>query len=237
MRKITFENNEIYHIINRGVEKRNIFLDDKDYLRFMHDLYEFNDEAPAENIYYKSINLESYEVKPRKIKKRKLLVEILAFCLMPNHYHLLLRQKNNNGIAKFMQKLGTGYTMSFNKKYKRIGSLFRGPFNAILINKESHFLNLPYYIHLNPLDIEFPEWRERKLKDYNKAIEFLNNYRWSSHLDYLGEHNFPSVINREFLLDVFGRQDKYKQNTEKWLQEMKTYDIQDIALEPQILRG
>ena len=120
MRKITFENNEIYHIINRGVEKRNIFSNDKDYLRFIHDLYEFNDEAPAENIYYKSVGLESYDAKPRKvIRERKLLVEILTFCLMPNHYHLLLRQIKDKGITNFMHKLGTGYTMSFNKKYKR----------------------------------------------------------------------------------------------------------------------
>jgi putative transposase len=164
MKKPQLENNEIYHILNRGVEQRNIFLDDKDYLRFIHDLYEFNDEAPAENIYYKSISLESYEVKPRKIRERKSIVEILAFCLMPNHYHLLLKQKKDNGISKFMQKLGTGYTMSFNKKYKRKGTLFQNTYKAILIDKQNHFYNLPYYIHLNPLDLKFPERSHRIFK-------------------------------------------------------------------------
>jgi len=231
MKKPQLENNEIYHILNRGVEQRNIFLDDKDYLRFIHDLYEFNDEAPAENIYYKSISLESYEVKPRKIRERKSIVEILAFCLMPNHYHLLLKQKKDNGISKFMQKLGTGYTMSFNKKYKRKGTLFQNTYKAILIDKQNHFYNLPYYIHLNPLDLKFPEWRERKLKDYNGAIEYLNNYRWSSHLDYIGKKNFPSVTNREFLLDVFNGEDKYKQSIEKWLKDMDVSNIRELILE------
>ena len=233
MRKITFENNEIYHIINRGVEKRNIFMDDKDYLRFIHDLYEFNDEVPAENIYYKSFNIESYEAKPRKIThERKLLVEVLAFCLMPNHYHLLLRQTKDKGITNFMHKLGTGYTMSFNKKYKRVGSLFQGTFNAVLIDKENHFLNLPYYIHLNPLDIQSPEWRYRKIKDYDKTIEYLNHYKWSSHLDYCGKKNFPSITRREFLLDIFDGKEKYKQSINKWLKEMDPDNIQNIILEP-----
>lgn len=232
MKKPQFENNEIYHVLNRGVEKRKIFLDDKDYFRFIHDLYEFNDEAPAENIYYKSLWLESYEVEPRKItKERKLLVEILSFCLMPNHYHLIVRQLKDGGIIKFMQKLGTGYTMSFNKKYKRIGPLFQGTFKPILIDKSNHFLNLPYYIHLNPLDLKFPEWRVRKMGDYNEAIEYLNNYRWSSHLDYIGKKNFPSVTDRKLLLDIFGGEEKYKQSINKWLKEIEIGDIRELTLE------
>ena len=232
MKKPQFENNEIYHVLNRGVEKRKIFLDDKDRLRFIHDLYEFNDEAPAENIYYKSLGLESYEVEPRKItKKRKLLVEILAFCLMPNHYHLIVRQLNDGGIVKFMQKLGTGYTMSFNKKYKRIGPLFQGAFKSVLIDNSNYFLNLPYYIHLNPLDLKFPEWRARKMSDHNKAIEYLNNYRWSSHLDYVGKKNFPSITNRKFLLGVFGGDGKYKQSIEKWLKHMGPENVKELMLE------
>ena len=150
---------------------------------------------------------------------------------MPNHFHLLLRQKKDGGIARFMQKLGTGYTMSFNKKHKRVGHLFQGAFKAILVDKQNHFLNLPYYVHLNPLDLKFPEWRVRKLDDHTKAVEFLNNYRWSSHLDYLGKKNFPSITNREFLLNVFGGQDKYRQNIDKWLGDLESRGVRDIALE------
>lgn len=232
MRKTIFANNEIYHIYNRGVEKRKIFLDDQDYFRFVHDLFEFNDEAPAENIYYKLSEIKSYEAKPRKVREpRKLIVEILAFCLMPNHFHLFIRQFKNNGITRFMHKLGTGYTMSFNQKYERVGSLFQGPFRAVLIDKEPHFYHLPYYIHFNPLDLKFPEWRERELKNYKEALKFLENYRWSSHLDYLGKKNFPSVTNREFLTKALGDSKKYKQNTRQWLKNLELESIKGLLLE------
>lgn len=232
MKQPIFANNEIYHIYNRGVEKRDIFLEDKDYFRFVHDLFEFNDELPAENIRYKLSDLESYEVKPREIKKpRKLIIEILAFCLMPNHFHLLVRQLKDNGIIRFMHKLGTGYAMSFNQKYERVGSLFQGTYRAVLIDKESHFYHIPYYIHLNSLDLKFPEWREGKLKNYRGAIEFLENYRWSSHLDYIGKKNFPSVTNRQFLLEVFGGNKVYKKNIRQWLRDLGLESIKDVILE------
>jgi len=200
MRNIRFVNEGIYHVYNRSVEKREIFVDDQDRFRFIHDLFEFNDEAPAVNFYYKRPLIQSYEAKPRKIEqqKRKLLVEILAFVVMPNHFHLLLRQIKENGISNFMHKLGTGYTMYFNQKYERAGSLFQGTYKAVLVNQEAHFIHLPYYIHLNPLDLKFPEWRDREIKNYKQAMKFLENYRWSSFLDYIGKKNFPSVTRENF---------------------------------------
>ncbi|OGN01512.1 MAG: hypothetical protein A3B91_00040 [Candidatus Yanofskybacteria bacterium RIFCSPHIGHO2_02_FULL_41_29] len=136
---------------------------------------------------------------------------------MPNHFHLLIRQKADNGIVQFMRKLGTGYAMYFNKKYDRVGSLFQGKFKAVLINEDEHFKYLPYYIHLNSLDLISPEWREFKIKDYNKAINFLNKYRWSSYLDYSGYKNFPSITQRYFLEEFIGKPSKYKKDTENWL--------------------
>jgi len=200
MRNIRFVNEGIYHVYNRSVEKREIFVDDQDRFRFIHDLFEFNDEAPAVNFYYKRPLIQSYEAKPRKIEqqKRKLLVEILAFVVMPNHFHLLLRQIKENGISNFMHKLGTGYTMYFNQKYERAGSLFQGTYKAVLVNQEAHFIHLPYYIHFNPLDLKFPEWRDREIKNYKQAMKFLENYRWSSFLDYIGKKNFPSVTRENF---------------------------------------
>ncbi len=128
-----------------------------------------------------------------------------------------------------MQKLGTGYTNYFNKKYERVGSLFQGRFKALHVNKEDYLDYLLYYIHFNPLDLFEPEWREEKIKNYQKAIEFLNSYLWSSHLDYIDKKNFPSVTQREFLLNTLGGEKNYQQNIEKWLEEIvKRKDIEDF---------
>ncbi len=240
MRNINFVNGEIYHIYNRGVEKRNIFLDDSDRFRFIHNIFEFNDTEPATNLYYKKQLYETkqlYEAKPRKVeivaekRKRNLIIEILAFALMPNHFHFLIKQLNQNGISNFMHKLGTGYTMYFNQKYERVGSLFQGTYKAVVIKDEPHFIHLPYYIHLNPLDLIMPQWREKEIKDYRKAIKFLENYRWSSFLDYIGKKNFPSVTSRRFLLDFFDGPEQYKADTLKWLKELNLEEVKDVALE------
>jgi len=237
MRDIKFTEGEIYHIYNRGVEKRDIFSGEEDYFRFIHDLFEFNDEEPAANFYYKKSLFQKqsqpYEAKPRKVerKPRKLLVEILVFCLMPNHFHLLLKQRREGGIVKFMHKLGTGYTMSFNQKYERSGSLFQGTYRAILIKDDSHFIHLPCYIHLNPLDLKFPEWRDKEIRDYRAAMKFLESYRWSSFLDYIGKKNFPSVTQREFLNEFLEGPEQYKKDTLKWLKEIDLERIRGILLE------
>ena len=235
MKNPKFVDGQIYHIYNRGVDKRKIFLDDSDHFRFTHDLFEFNDTEPALNLYYKLPNYQSYEVSLRKIKNdrkpRELLVEILAFCLMPNHFHLLIKQKQDNGITDFMRKLGTGYTNYFNKKYNRAGSLFQGLFKAILVNREPHFIHLPFYIHVNPLDLIAPEWRKGEIKNIKKAINFLENYRWSSFLDYIGKNNFPSVTRREFLLEFFGGPEQYKKDILLWLKKRDVEEIKDLTLE------
>lgn len=233
-RKIKFTEDQLYHICSRGIDGRNTFLEDKDYLRAIHDLYEFNDQRPARNIYYRTDPLKSYEATPRKIevvKEREPIVETLIFVLMPNHYHLLLRQLRENGISDFMHKFGTGYTMYFNQKYNRSGTLFQRPFKAVLVEKQAHFIHLPFYIHANPLDLKFSTWRERKLKDPKKAMEFLEQYRWSSFPDYIGTKNFSSVTQRDFLTKVIGEPREYKKATLELLQEMDLAIVHDVALE------
>ena len=224
---------EIYHIYNRGVEKRTIFQDDTDRFRFEHDLFEFNDRTQAQNISYRLPALQSYEVKPRKIERepRKLIVKILAFCLMPNHFHLLLQPIGENSIPQFIQKLSTGYAMYFNKKHERVGSLFQGTYKSVRVVQEAHFTHLPYYIHLNPLDLITPEWREKEIKNYKRAMKFLENYRWSSFPDYIGKKNFPSVTQREFLQEFFGGPEQYKKDTIKWLKELDLSEINHLILE------
>ena len=227
VRKISFVEDEIYHICNRGVEKRNIFLCDKDYLRFIHNLYEFNDENAALNIFYRA----PYEAKSRKIKKRKTIVAIHAFALMPNHYHLLLSQLHEQGITRFLHKIGTGYAMYFNEKNERSGRLFQGTFKAVQVEREAHMTHLPFYIHANPLDLKFPEWREQKMRDPAEAIKFLEEYRWSSFPDYIGKKNFPSVIDRGLLSDMFGHPEKFHAHTLSALKEMDLDKVRDVALE------
>ncbi|MBN2197630.1 transposase [Candidatus Wolfebacteria bacterium] len=224
---------KIYHILNRGTDKRKIFLDEKDYLRFIHDLFEFNDENQAFNIGH-FFNKEYIDVRRQYIenrKKRKLLVEILAFCLMPNHYHLLLKPKKDSGVSEFIKKINGGYAKYFNNRYQRTGTLFQGKYKSILIKQDAHLIHLPYYIHLNPLDLKFPEWRNRELKNYKAAMKFLENYRWSSFPDYIGKKNFPSITQREFLKDFFEGTKNYKKEMEKFLKELDIDEIKDLTLE------
>lgn len=231
MKTMPFINNEIYHLYNRGVDKRKIFIDDGDRLRFIHDLFEFNDEAPALNLYYRLPD----KVELRKIKieraPRKLLVKIIAFCLMPNHFHLLVEQNIDKGITHFMRKLGTGYTNYFNQKYERSGALFQGQFKAVVAKNQSHFIHLPYYIHFNPLDLVEPDWRNRKIKNYNQAVKFLRNYRWSSYLDYIGIKNFPSVTQREFLMKLYKDAEDYKKESFAWLKDLALDSLDKLTLE------
>ncbi|NCO44468.1 hypothetical protein GW888_00105 [Candidatus Wolfebacteria bacterium] len=222
---------EIYHIYNRGIEQRNIFLDDDDRLRFIHDLFEFNDENPTINLAYHFGQKQSKEVGLPKIERvpRKLLIDLLIFCLMPNHFHLMIKQQKEGGITAFMRKLGTGYTNYFNKKYNRVGHLLQGKYKIVHANQESHFIHLPYYIHLNPLDADFPEWRERKIKNYKKAMKFIENYRWSSFQDYIGIKNFPSVTQREFLLKFFEGPAQYKKDVANWLKNIDPEEIKSLG--------
>jgi len=192
---------EIYHVLNRGVDKRRVFMDEKDYVRFVHDLFVFNDKNATLN----------YILQKRQIERpRELLVHIHAFCLMPNHYHLLLSPAVENGVPQFMKKLNMGYAKYFNEKYDRSGALWQGKYKKKLIKKDAHFLYIPYYIHLNALDLSMPQWREGKVKNILQALKNLREYRWSSHLDYLGEKNFPSLTERELLAGTIGTRARYE---------------------------
>lgn len=233
MQKPQFIENQIYHVYNRGVEKRSIFLNNEDYFRFIHDLFELNDENAVSNATY-YLNRQSKEVELRYIEKerksRKLLVEILLFTLMPNHFHLILKQKRDKGIVKFMQKLGTGYTNYFNTKYKRVGCLFQGRFKAVLVSEEAHFIHLPFYIHTNPLDLLN---YGSSTSIVEREMEFLENYRWSSFPDYIGKKNYPSVTSRDFLSEFLGGPEEYKKATKEWLkgEEVDSESLKGITLE------
>lgn len=224
MRKIKFVNDGIYHIYNRGVEKRQVFMDDNDYFRFIHDLFEFNDLAPAGKFSSKKHS----EAKLPNVRKRDLQVEVICFCLMPNHFHLIVKQIADNGITQFLHKLGTGYAKYFNDKYQRVGSLFQGSFKAIDIKNDEYLLHLSRYIHLNPVELIEPKWKKLGIKNWSKINKFLNTYRWSSYNDYLSANNFPSVTSRGFLLSSLNGKENYKKFVEKFV-------VGDLNKTPEII--
>lgn len=231
VRKTAFVNGAIYHVYNRGVEKRRVFGTEKDYFRFVHDLFGFNDVAPALNTGYYSSG--SHRTAQELRKPRKLLLEILCFCLMPDHYHLLVRQRVESGITEFMRKLGTGYTNYFNQKYQRVGPLFQGKFKSVQVTRQAHLLYLPHYIHLNPLDLRMPEWRRGRLRSVANALAFLESYRWSSYRDYLGAKNFPSVTQRDFIRSIYGSRTSidYEEEVREWLEHLDFEPVQDLTIE------
>jgi len=233
-----FVNNQIYHIFNRGVEKRNIFTCEADYLRFLYNLLTLNTtETPPRNT---NRVIKKQEIRDTLCKVEPCtgqgLVEILVFTLMPNHYHLMVRQLVDGGIVKFMQKIGTGYTMYFNTKNERVGSLFQGRFKAVLVEKDSHFLYLPHYIHLNPLELMPSTMQGSKSDNTEAQIKFLENYKWSSLQDYIGKENFSTIINKSFLMETFGGEDSYKKEMAGWVKnnkrkKFKQQDLGGVALD------
>lgn len=215
MTKRKFVTNEFYHLYSRGVDKRKIFMDKNDYLRFIHDLYEFNDTRPASEFSRR----QSKNVGDRNSHIK--LVDIHTFVQMPNHYHLLTEQLTENGITLFMKKLNIGHAMAFNLKQERSGYLFQGRFQDVYVKNDQQLAHLICYIHSNPLEIWKSKWKEKTLSqtEIKEALKFLENYRWSSHLDYLGIKNFPSVINDKFLLEFFGGTKGYKEFFIDWLRQ------------------
>ncbi len=187
---------ELYHMLNRGVDKRHVFLDDGDYLRFTSDLYELNNKDIVANPMTRG----------RKEPVEKPLVQIHAWCLMPNHYHLLVSPVDDDltNLSEFARKMNMGYSKFFNEKYERAGALWQGKYKKIHIVRDAHYQYIPHYIHMNPLDLFAPTWRTGEVRRPRRAIEKLQKYRWSSNRDYLGIKNFPSIIRGSELSGILG---------------------------------
>jgi putative transposase len=134
-------------VFNRGVDKRKIFLDQQDLERFFQSMKEFNTLEPIGSIYENSFRKNSKLGDP--ISKFPKLVDFICYCLNPNHYHFILKQNIDNGIEKFMHRLGIGYTMFFNKENERSGALFQGRYKAIHIDSNEYLLHLSAYVNLN----------------------------------------------------------------------------------------
>ena len=204
-RKHSFANENFYHIFNRGVEKRRIFSNDKDHERFLRGLKHYSQER-------------------RKLSRRTSQkgddstwnpVEIVGYCLMPNHFHLLIKQASEDGVSLFMNHLANSYTKYFNTRYKRVGPLFQGAFKSVPIESEEQLLHLSRYIHLNPV-----------VAGLSRSPE---DYKWSSYSTYIDNDNDPSedFINPNIVLGQFVNKEEYSQFVEdqsdyaKQLEELK----------------
>jgi len=209
MRKTNFFNDGFYHIYNRGVLKQPIFFENVDYSRFVHNLYEFNDTNR------KIVEVEPREAQPRGLG-REPVVAIIAWCLMPNHFHLFVQQLKEGGVSSFMHKLGTGYTTFINKKYERSGHVFQGRFRAKSIDKENYFLHISRYIHLNPVEFIEPNWKKDGIKDWQKTQEFLERYKWSSYQDWIGKKNIPAILDLSSVKGMFLSVKMYKKFLREW---------------------
>ncbi|PIX56406.1 MAG: hypothetical protein COZ49_02340, partial [Candidatus Yonathbacteria bacterium CG_4_10_14_3_um_filter_47_65] len=191
-RKITFAPGEFYHLYNRGTDKRDIFISERDYRRFTVLLYLCNNKDP--------VNMDIELKKGRTFSELLLnktdehFVDIGAYCLMPNHFHLLVRERDDCGITNFMRKLSTAYSMYFNKKNDRSGTLFEGKFKAKHANDDNYLKYLFSYIHLNPIKMIDPHWKENGIADRTKAKNYLKTYHYSSYLDYIGSDRAEQTI-------------------------------------------
>lgn len=213
-RQLSFSPGEFYHLYNRGTEKRNIFQSTQDRQRFLTLLYLCNSLTPV-NLKEQGSTLE----KAVRINPTHPLLEIGAYCLMPNHIHLLVRATEENGISRFMQKLMTAYTMYFNKKYERSGALFQGKFKATHVMSDCYLKYLIAYIHLNPVKIIDPEWKENGIRDQEKAEAFLEQYRYSSFLDYWKNESRPEqkILIKTSLPEYFENGLDFKKEVAEWL--------------------
>ncbi|MFC1627357.1 transposase [Patescibacteria group bacterium] len=148
-RNKVYKKNGFYHVFNRGVDKRKIFMDKQDYAVFLH-LLKYYLSPPQKEETHPLSNTSSAVIRPRPIENLYKEVKLLTYCLMPNHFHLLIKQKTINGMTKLVHKLLTIYSMYFNRRHKRVGHLFQGCYKAVLIDNDEQLLHLSRYIHLNP---------------------------------------------------------------------------------------
>ncbi|OIO50861.1 hypothetical protein CO131_01220 [Candidatus Kaiserbacteria bacterium CG_4_9_14_3_um_filter_50_16] len=221
MRKTEFAIDEWYHCYNRGVDKRIVFEDKRDYYRFLEYLYLVNTKTPLHRADLGICDLEEILLLPRK----DILVAIGGFCLMPNHFHLMLKEIIEDGITTFMQKLGTAYTMYFNSRYERMGNLFVKPFRSRHIDTDRYFQYLINYLHCNPAELYESEWKTGKINRPKVMIKKLIEYPYSSLGAYGSTRSPLRAILDETIFDVV-RLSPAKQMIEK----ARTYYLENPTI-------
>lgn len=195
-RKTPFVEGEHYHVYNRGVEKRNIFLDQQDVRRFKKCLDVLNTTKPIGSLYRLSFKGRAGTLLRGQASQSR-LVDIVCFALLPNHYHLLLYQRAENGVPLFMQRLGTAHAMYFNEKYERSGSLFQGKYKSIHVNTNEYLLRLSAYVNLNE-------------KVHDKWEAENNEIVNSSWPEYIAEGRRLNLCDKKIILDQFADREEYR---------------------------
>ena len=218
-RKIILADNEIYHVVNRSVAQVPIFEGVRDYQRALEVIDFYRHVKPFLSFsHYKRLPKEEKERFYENLKKKKHLVEILTFCLMPNHFHFLLRQNKDGGISTFMRTLQNSYARYFNTKNKRVGALFQSMFKAVRIETDEQLIHVSRYIHLNPVSA------------YLIEINDLEDYPWSSFPAYL-EKSKKLFINPNSILSHFKSKNAYKKfvsdqaDYQRKLQMIKNFNL------------
>ena len=204
MKKPKLVNGEFYHIYNRGVDKRNVFIDDYDLERFFQGMDEFNTVNPIGSLYESSFLDQSVRAK----RKNKSLIKFIAYCLNPNHYHFILQQITDGGITEFMKRLNGGYTWYFNNKYKRSGALFQGRFKAVHVDTNKYLLHLSIYVNLNNLVHNLP---------LGGSTAKLSKSSWEEYGEGIKQFNFCS---KDIILKQFKNRREYKQFAKSSLEDI-----------------
>lgn len=237
-RKFPLVVGKIYHIYNRGVAKCAICNGSADYWRFLQGLCLFNDTKGSNAVLsHLERNHErlTMNVLKRYIiqdgKERQRLARIMAYCVMGNHYHLLVEETQAGGITKFMHKFGVGYAKYFNIKHNRVGSLFQDKFKNVLVESERQLLYLLVYINvLNPAEFVTPNWKEQGIPNIETVLEYAENYPWSSHLDYLGKRG-SLIIEKGILEELLPTPEAYMKIVRAVLAQKKYSEIEHLTLE------
>ncbi len=199
IRPLIFANCEIYHIFNRGVERRNIFTNTKEYKRALEVMkyYRFTNPFPRYSQFINLNNDRRNDILESLYTRNQIEVQIIVYCFMPNHFHFLLRQETEGGISRFISNFSNSYSKFFNTKHQRVGPLFQGPFKAVRMENHEQLIHLSRYIHLNPVS------------SYLVKENYLDNYNWSSFHEYLNITQ-ESFVNKSIVMTGFKDTDDYR---------------------------
>lgn len=222
-RKTPLVINQFYHVFNRSIARQPIFLNKRDYQRMIQVIDFYRYPKPRLRFsFFDRLPSDEKENFLRELRKEMPIVEIISYCLMPNHFHFLLRPIADFGISDFIRNIQHSYSKYFNVKNDRSGSLFQGMFKAVLIETDEQFVHVSRYIHLNPVS------------SYLIEADQLENYPWSSFKEYVAKSSNSTFLDKKLIMEWFKSAENYKQfvldqaDYQRGLEEIKHLIIEKI---------